>query len=267
MSSSVRISAVLLASALMVCGCTTHYQLKMSASLSPNDETVISPKLSEKKYSRIMVIPPSGTARGQYDKEIALFEREFLKSGITVISGAITGRVVLDAEGGKIKSESAAQLSDAERALIMAKETGADAILQIGQFEWSEGQTRYYIADPGNDSHKEVNLAAFRASNGNKISFPSQYITFVGRLTDVQTGTILASFKIVGATNWNLPMDYTADIVYEQAHPNVLKENFEYVRAQLVNGEYVTSRPWENEARERTVSSVIQQVAKRVIGS
>jgi hypothetical protein len=267
MFSTARIPTVLLAGALMVCGCTTHYQLNMSASLSPNDETVISPKLSEKKYSRIMVIPPSGTARGQYDKEIALFEREFLKSGITVISGAITGRVVLDAEGGKSKSESAAQLSDAERALIMAKETGADAILQIGQFEWNEGQTRYYLADPGSGSHKEVNLAAFRASNENKISFPSQYLTFVGRLTDVQTGTILASFKIVGATNWNLPMDYNADIVYVQAHPNVLKENFDYVRARQVNGQYLTSRPWENEAKERTVSSVIQQVAKRVIGS
>jgi hypothetical protein len=175
--------------------------------------------------------------------------------------------VVLDAEGGKSKSESAAQLSDAERALIMAKETGADAILQIGQFEWNEGQTRYYLADPGSGSHKEVNLAAFRASNENKISFPSQYLTFVGRLTDVQTGTILASFKIVGATNWNLPMDYNADIVYVQAHPNVLKENFDYVRARQVNGQYLTSRPWENEAKERTVSSVIQQVAKRVIGS
>jgi hypothetical protein len=254
---------------LTLTGCVSDYQLRARAILDANDDTVVAPALSAKKYTRIMVIPPSGTARGQYDKEIALFEREFLKGGLTVISGAITGRVVLDPEGStKGKSEAAAHLSDAERALVMAKETGADAILQIGQFEWAEGTTRYFLANSSDKTHREVRLDEFRAApDENKIALTGHILRFVGRLTDVQTGMVLASFKIESATNWNLPTDYIATIRYVKPNAITVEENLPYNKMTVRGGVYqAPSRIWEVQARDKTTSQVIQQIAKRIAG-
>ena len=80
--------------ALLLPGCGTTYTLKMKPALELEDRTVVSHIIKKKNYKRIMVLPPSGTKRGQYDPVVALFEREFLKNGITVISGAITGSIL-----------------------------------------------------------------------------------------------------------------------------------------------------------------------------
>src|SRR5690242_14928486 len=76
------------------------YTLHMAAMRPPVDESAVSPRLVASRYTKIMVIPPSGSARGEFDSTISIFEAEFLKLGITVISGAVTGRVVLSTEVG-----------------------------------------------------------------------------------------------------------------------------------------------------------------------
>lgn len=214
---------------LVLSGCAS-YQLQMSPSRDAIDESVITPKLGAKKYARLMVIPPSGTVRGQFDHQIALFEREFLKSGTTIISGAITGRVVaeMDTTSGKERrSEGVAQLSDAERALVMAKDTGADAILQIGRWEYTaDAPSRYFILDAEKDDQfREVQLAEYRSWMKEKVFFPSKVLHFVGRLTDVSTGEVVASFKLKDAVNWNLPSEYRAKIKYKGCpSPQVVHE-------------------------------------------
>jgi hypothetical protein len=57
----------------------------VAARRPPRDLTVVSPRLVA--MTRIMVIPPAGAARGQYEAPIALFEREFLRGGVAVIGG------------------------------------------------------------------------------------------------------------------------------------------------------------------------------------
>src|SRR5437016_1717275 len=176
----------------------------VTATRAPRDETVVSPRLVPK--GRVMVIPPSGTVRGQFDSVIALFEREFLRGGITVISGAVTGRVVLDPSGGQQRVEAASQLSDAERALIMAKETGADAILQIGEFGWTQTSvnSRFFICcRRGDAGYDEVSQAEYENWTGRKAVLASHWLTFVGRLMDVQNGEVLASFKVEAGANFN----------------------------------------------------------------
>lgn len=276
MKSYRRRSLLCIVAMMTFAGCSSTYQLKMAGVHDPKDETVVAPALSSKQYHRIMVIPPSGSVRGQFDNVIAVFEREFLKSGITVISGAITGRVVLEAaeaSGKEKRVEAAAQLSDAERALVMAKETGADAILQIGEFLWSDQPvlTRYYVLNKkAGASFQEATLDEYRAWEEEKLAYQSQVLTFIGRLTDVQSGQVLASFKVRSAVNWNLPQDYVAEIEYRGVLPqtdeqrlNVYKgkfpvpvtENFPYGK-----------RLWEQEAKEKTSSTLIQRVASKIIG-
>jgi hypothetical protein len=245
----------------------------MKPVLDPNDATSVSPQLASMNYRKVMVIPPSGTARGAFDKVINLFEREFLRNGITVISGAITGRVAMKEMGEEDTSRrGGSHLSDAERALIMAKETGADALLQIGQFDWSGSQvdSRFFVLDTrqGATAFREATLDEYQAWTGMKRSFQSEMITFIGRLTDVSTGEIMASFKVEAAANWNLPTEYVATI---NQNGHVLSENFTYGASRRIGYgagatyQYVPGS-WVTAAKERIVQTIIGYIARKIMG-
>jgi len=252
-------------------GCATNYTLHMRPYLPPRDTSSLSPKLKDKKYSRIMIMPPSGTARGEFDNQISIFEKEFIKDGITPINGAVTGRVVMELQGDQKekKDESAQNLSDVERALIMAKQTGADALLQIGQLEWSKTQyfTRYFVVNPvsGTNELKEVSLAEYSASQTPpKKAYQSPWLTFIGRLTDVQSGEVMASFEVKDASNWNLPADYMATI---SSNGFLLSQNYVYETTWVdaTGVWHTTSGDWVGASSERAVEEVIAEVAKSIL--
>ena len=269
---------------LLAGSCSSSYKLVMTQTREPYDESAMSPKLNQKSYSKVMVIPPSGTVRGQFDDLINSFENEFLKVGQTVISGAVTGRVVYEGKGNEESSgkrlEGGTELSDAERALIMAKSTGADAILQIGHYSWSETNipTRFFVLpkDSGDgQSFIEVNDHEFKLFNDSKYSFCSPVLSFAGRLTDVETGEVLASLQLECPANFNLPYDYTAEMEDSKEHHGGYISEF----TSPVNGEigiaadgFQTNeaRPlryqqidW-SEAERRATSVIVQKVAQRM---
>ena len=250
---------VVLASGLLA-SCSTIYQLDMSPEREPVDETVEAPALRGKQYSKVMVLPPSGTKRGQFDPQVAQFEREFLRNRLTVISGAVTGRVVFDdTEDENNRVEGASPLSDAERALVMAAETGADAILQIGRFEWSTNPRsgRFFVIDPATESAwREVSFEEFQNWGLTKLQFPADQLTFVGRLTDVESGEVIASFQIESSVNWNLASRYLASYSIDGNSASLLSQNFDYAAGQ-----------WQTEAREDTIERVIRRVAERIVGA
>jgi hypothetical protein len=269
MSREIPALALILSCALA--GCTAKYTLNMSPEMPIKDETSVSPQLKEKKFTKIMVIPPSGTARGQFDREINFFEREFLKHNLTVISSAITGRVVLEVKGaeGEKKEEGAQGLSDAERALVMAKKTGADAILQIGAFGWAGRKTcRFFVANKAAPSGatgtgskpstamREVSLKEFETWPEVKYSFSEQWLEFVGRLIDVQTGQVMASFNYGNTPLWNLPMAYSAVLV-DEGDGYLLRESQNYAFDQG------TSR---KDAEDRTIERIVSAIAGKIVG-
>ena len=190
--------------AVMSGGCATSHYLTMKADGQPFDESAFSPRFKERKCTKLIVIPPSGTARGAFETQIALFEREFLRKGLTVISGAITGRVVMEAtvradtKADEKMSDMAGGLSDLERALVMAKKTGADAILQLGEFRWTRDKewTRFFIADPGDNSNfREVGNDVWRSWTGPRWTCDSVELVFVGKIVDVDNGEVLATMR------------------------------------------------------------------------
>ncbi len=83
-----------------------------------------------------MVLPSRGSERGQVS-DLAEVERVLLEGGVRVISSGMTGRVVFDPVGNRV--ETAANLSDLERALVLARSSSADALLQIVEFGWTDG--------------------------------------------------------------------------------------------------------------------------------
>jgi hypothetical protein len=238
--------------------CTSTYPITMEAERPPNNESVVMPQAHLDHYKRIMVIPPSGTVRGEFDAVVALFERELLKKGITVTSGAITGRVVYEEEGGDKNArriEGGAQLSDAERALVMAKKTNSDAILQIGEWKWGKEDepSRWFIVDPAHAEERftEVSREEFERAQGPRYAYGALPLSFIGRLIDVESGQVMAAYKLHTFVNFNLPGRYTATVYLKKGFYRVGKESFVY-----------SGGSWIPAAKDRSAASVIAQVAE-----
>jgi hypothetical protein len=240
---------------VLLAGCASP-KLRMMPVLEPHDESVIHPRLTAQRYQRIMIVPPPGTSPAQLDHEISLFEREFLKNNLTVISGSVSGRVILESSGAEqTRLEGLGRVSDSERSLMLAKQSGADAILQISQLGWTRDKqpTRYFVLDK--EDYREATVGEYRAWSGEKIEFESAMLSFLGRLIDVQSGQVLASFQVGSAANWNLPMDYTAEVTAKRGGKILKSESFPYY-----------TDTWASEAREKTMTRVIQTVARRIVG-
>jgi hypothetical protein len=228
-------------------------ELRVSTSRPPFDETSASKDLGSKAYTRIMVIPPEGSAPGKFDAYMNRIERGFMNSGIAVISSAITGRVVMEGEGLQ-KSETAQTLSDAERALVLAKRSNAQALLEIGSLDWTARQPcRWFLLK--DDGYEEVDKHEFDSWKERKIHLETPMWVFVGRLTDVTTGEVMASFSIKYPIGWDLPSEYVAEVRYHRGRPLIRSENWTF-----------TSGTWEAEARERVLEKTIALVAARIMG-
>jgi len=230
----------------LVTACSSTPVLKMEAYKAPIDDTVTAPTFKIGAFKKIMVIPPPGTPKGKFDSVINTFEREFLRSGIVVISGAITARVAGES------------LGDAEKALLLAKKSGADAILQIGEWGWSKEASarRFFLFDDsGRDKvYKEVNAPQYQAANGLKYAFPSSELRFVGRLIHAESGEVLASFEVKSSANYNLPSEYVAQVEVENDKPVLKQENFTYMNTA-----------WYGDAVKATETSIVKSVCDRLI--
>lgn len=175
------------------------------------DDTSVSQGLAQRQYRKIMVVPPSGTVRGTFEGEMALVEAEFLKRNMIVFSPALTARVVTTVtEKGK-GADSGTELSDVERALILAKEANAEAILQIGTLAWIDnGSRRYFIWDENKRSVAESDKLTYERTTAHKWWYSARLLTASGRLIDVVSGEVMATFRIEGSAFNSLPETYTS---------------------------------------------------------
>jgi len=267
MNFSVRLFLLLFltVNSLIATGCETRLNLTMKKDVPPIDRSVVSPKLKEKKFAKIMIIPSPGANRSALEPRIMLIERAFLRLGVTVISPAITGRVVMDSADqlNEKKAEAVRDLSDTERALIMSHATGAEAILQLDDFQWifPEVKTRYFIGEQKDEGDfREVNYEQWFSWSGQKRHFLSPVLIFVGRVLNVTTGETIASFDISMPANFTLPQDYKARYIYDPIGDRLTK-------SKLI-GEYAFvyhDNSWLQRAMERTDAKVIEYVAETMI--
>lgn len=226
-----RLSA--LALALLSSGCGGTLVTLSMAPLSPAyiDQSSVSPSLQSGIFDRIMIVPPSGQGGVDFQDNMAAIERSFIARGITVISSAITSRVILDEQGReRSRPESSLQLNEVERALVLARDSNADAVLQIGSWRWmdsdaSDDSGRYFVEDVRGTAFTEVDQLAFEnAADRLTYAYEGQVLGFTGRLIDVETGEVIASFKI------DVPTVNVADplIVTFDGDGNVQTESYDW---------------------------------------
>lgn len=263
-------SRLFLGSLLAVCclagaGCETRLNLTMKKDLPPIDRSVVSPKLQEKKFTKIIIVPSADANRSELEPRIMLIERSFLRLGVMVISPAITGRVVLDSTDklDEKKVEAIQDLSDTERALIMSNATGAEAILELDHFKWifPPVKTRYFIGEEKDESdYREVTYEQWASWHGQKRHFLSPVLVFAARVLDVKTGETVASFDLSMPANYTLPHDYRARYMYDPIGDRLTK-------SKLI-GEYTfvyNDESWLRRAMERTEGKVMEHVAATII--
>lgn len=244
---------------VMVTGCSTKQVLVMKSDLPLLDDSAISPRLKEVPCKKVMIIPPSGSARGTFENKLSLFEREFIRQGLTVISPAITGRVVMDSpdKSQEKKNETASNLSDMERALVMAKNTGTDIILQLGMFEWDRGswQTRFFVADSSKDGvFREVSDAEYKTWQDIKLVFESPNLRCIGKVVNVENGEVLAMLSAVMPANYALPQDYHAEYYrYSSGDLALVSENYSY-----------EPRSWEAQSMVNAEKRLIQYMVETI---
>jgi hypothetical protein len=183
----------------LVSGCASTTTLQVTQQVPLLDQSVPTPQ--KPAYSIVMVLPPKGSERGEVS-ELANLEKALLKQGVRVISSGVTGRVVIDNAEGQ-KNEGAAQLTDLERALILARKSGAEALLQVADMKWAKepNKFRYYLLQQDGKTFAEVSKADFDGAGSEKqwmITGPSLH--FEAKLIDVESGEIVAAVDISQST-------------------------------------------------------------------
>ena len=209
---------------LILTGCATvaagPFSLKKELPLQ--DQSVVQPDLAKRHFSKLIVLRPSGSDSSNFEDQVASFEREFMREGVTVISGAVTGRVLLDDR----KPDTAAMLTDIQRALMMARGSGAEAILQIGGYHYVERiESRYLVYDE-KAGFREVGRTEYAEWTGSKHAVTSGALRFAGRLVDVSSGEVLASFNVVCASSWSLPADVIGQMSIDMSGAWSAESNF-----------------------------------------
>lgn len=199
-------AALVLALALLVgCGKPGLTSLTVGPRVPVHDQSVPTPQKSA--YASVMVLPPRGSERGAVT-DLASLEKALLKKGVRVISSGVTGRVVVDGAEGKRGGDTATQLSDLERALVLARKSNADAILQVMEIGWRDdlpAVDRYYWFDDKtwHELEKKPESDWFRQNRGKEhrlaiIRGPA--LAFQAKVIDVETGEIVAAVDLAQST-------------------------------------------------------------------
>jgi hypothetical protein len=211
---------------LSIAACGGAMNLAIQGKKPVSDQSVPTPQ--KVQYAAVMVLPPKGSERGEVS-ELANLEKALLKRGIRVISSGVTGRVVVDNAEGK-KNEGAKDLTDLERALVLARKSGADALLQVIRMEWrgNERNYRYFRADERRTFTELASKAEYEAlppRRGWVVSGPS--FEFEAKIIDVESGEIVTAVDISQSTVREIEVK-----VLQGVHPDGI-HNIEIVTPEL----------------------------------
>lgn len=137
----------------------------------------------------VMILEPTGAAVSDFEPARLDLERGFMLKGIRLVVPAVTGRIVQE----QTKTETAALLSDLERAIVLARSSGADVILQVGAFASAGSSSRFFCLEEGSTL---TECDAKRAFSRFSRTVQAEVWRFLGRLLDTASGEVLASIDI-----------------------------------------------------------------------
>ncbi len=190
-----------LASLIATASCAQPIIATLTPGASPGvvDQSVTAP--SRHGVRVVMVLPPQGTERDQQKvPEISGLEKELLRRGIRVISAGLTGRVTIESRVSSESGSNAVVLSQLERALVLAKKSNADALLQVEQLEWTQ-ESRKFVYTPPSAAFAAASETDWAATpTGQHYAFVGPTLHIQGKLIDVESGEVMVAIDISQAT-------------------------------------------------------------------
>ena len=220
------------------------------------NKTLYSKRISVSNIKSLVILPPSGTAEKGFDEGLTMIESAFMSRGIELISPAIGARALEDKPNN---------LTDLERALVLAQKNSADAVLHIGQYSMgiqsasinnapsSELGARYIVYDDIRNSTSEVIAEAYdRASPTFRFKFLAPIIRFKAKLISVTDGAILANYDFSCEITKALPKPYTAQLT-SLTTPSLRSTSFEWIESD-----------WSSEASARVISEILNEIAHSI---
>lgn len=256
-----------IALALLACsaGCTSvTYELRAEPLTAVEDQSASSANLAQRSYRQVMVLPPSGSERGQFDTNLAVLERALLRRGLTMIAPAVSARVVFNEDQPSgAQRRGGSELSDLERILIMARESRANAVLQIGELGDQGAARRLFVATPGVAPLREVTPGEWnRAAPAWRWALEAPVLRFTARLIDVESGEIMASLAMQGRLVHALPETWVGRL-----RPHDEKELLVLVEESFpFTGSQEAEASWLGEARRAVTDQMFNRVAALLTG-
>jgi hypothetical protein len=205
----------------MLCGCSSLTTLTVRPTQAVEPTLVPAPRLSERKYKRILIVPPEEgisvsdrvESPAPSEKDVRFYtgevEKILLAKGFEVVSSEIVARARTAAQSGKY--------SFAERALVMGRGSQADAVMSLQKLTVEEGEKFYHIVDKrevapaervqdddGRYYHRETEKCLYR--------LPFYKVSVAAKLIDVQGGDVLWVGEGEETTLDTLPKSWIAQI-------------------------------------------------------
>jgi hypothetical protein len=184
----------------LLSGCGSLSTLTVRPTQAVEPTLVPAPRLSERKYKRILIVPPEEgisvsdrvESPAPSEKDVRFYtgevEKILLAKGFEVVSSEIVARARTAAQSGKY--------SFAERALVMGRGSQADAVMSLQKLSVEEGEKFYHIVDrrevapaervqddDGRYYHRETEKCLYR--------IPFYKVSVAAKLIDVQGGDVL----------------------------------------------------------------------------
>jgi hypothetical protein len=167
-------------------------------------DSVVSPKLSEHAFKKILLLPPEAGLDAKHidvavvrEKPIGYYmaklEKLLLARGFEIISSEIVARADSEVQGQKGK------LSAAEKAMILGQKTKADAVLILQSLSVASS-AKYFLVDddktteiePGRVRHDEDEDHPLHADTEHCLhEVPYYELRIESKLLDAGTGTVL----------------------------------------------------------------------------
>lgn len=134
---------------------------------------------------------------GGHSREVErALEQRLIAARIQVVVPAVSGRVVREG-----KNETATQLSDLERVLILARNSGAEAVVEVDDYSAEQRVSRHFCSD-GHTDFAECSVREYsRADSGRQLV--ARAVRLRGRVIDTQNGEVVALIEVVAPiVNW-----------------------------------------------------------------
>lgn len=199
-----------------------------------------------KRPRSVMLLGPLGVGPVQPPAIERDLERRLLASSVGVISPAVTGRVV-----AAPKNEDSDHLTTIERALVLARQSNADVIVQLDALDTTNAPTRHFCSD-GRTDFRECTEGDAKVMATTR-TFTAPEFVVRGRIVETSRGEVVSTVDVrTAVVNW-------LDVTYSDVDLNTSSRRYDCTTCSGSFCQHCAAA--EARAWDAMLTSLVQQIA------